>query len=154
MEYLTLKWIHVVSSTVLFGTGIGLAFFFFAAHRMRDLPAIRFATQMVVRGDTFFTLPAGLVQIASGLALVWLLDLQLAEPWLMGALCLFAFAGACWLPVVWLQIKMRDLAAAAQDVEDLPPHYWRMDRAWIVLGGLAFPALLGVFYLMIFRPGF
>lgn len=154
MDYLILKWIHIVSSTVLFGTGIGLAFFFFAAHRRDDLGAIRFATRLVVTGDAIFTAPSGLVQIATGLALSHELGLPLTEPWLLVALILFAFAAACWLPVVWIQVRMRNLAAATPVFEALPSDYWRLHRLWVLLGALAFPALVCVFWLMVAKPAF
>ncbi len=153
MDHLILKWIHIVSSTVLFGTGVGLAFFFFIAHWMRDLGAIRFATRTVVLGDLLFTTPAGIVQIATGLLLANLLGMPLTEPWLFTSLILFVFAGCCWLPVVWIQIKMRNLAAKAESLADLPSIYWRYHKLWVVLGALAFPALLVVFWLMVTKPG-
>ena len=153
MKYLILKWIHILSSTVLFGTGVGLAFFFFSAHRGSDLGAIRFVTSLVVKGDFLFTTPAGLVQIISGLGLIWFLGLSLTEIWLLAALGLFAFAGACWLPVVWIQIRMRDMAMTADAIENLPSRYWRLHAWWVLLGALAFPALVVVFGLMVFRPG-
>ncbi len=152
--YLTLKWIHILSSTVLFGTGVGLAFFFFVAHRIRRLSAIRFATRTVVLGDFLFTAPSGVVQLASGFALVFDLGLDLTKPWLLLSLILFVFAGACWLPVVWIQIKMRDLANNAARLEDLPPNYWFYHKVWVTLGTLAFPALVIVFWLMVTRPDF
>ena len=153
MEYLVLKWIHIVSSTVLFGTGIGLAFFYFAAHQMKDLAAIKFATRMVVLGDLIFTTPAGFVQIISGTLLILQAGWTLDATWLWVALALFAFAGACWLPVVWVQYKMRELASEADELSRLPTIYWRYYRCWVLLGSLAFPALLAVFWLMIAKPG-
>lgn len=154
MDYLVLKWIHILSSTVLFGTGIGLAFYFFVAHRMRNLAYIQFTTRMVVLGDLLFTTPAGIVQILSGLLLINELGYDYSEPWLFWALVLCAFAGICWLPVVWIQIKMRDMAQTASDIESLPAQYWTFDRFWISLGTLAFPALVAVYWLMVAKPTF
>ena len=154
MEYLVLKWIHIVSSTVLFGTGIGLAFFYFAAHRMEDLAAIKFATRIVVLGDFIFTTPSGFIQIISGTLLTWQAGWTLDATWLWIALVLFEFAGACWLPVVWLQIKMHKIARDATDLSQLPVVYWRYFRQWVLLGSLAFPALLAMFLLMIAKPTF
>ena len=153
MDYLVLKWIHIVSSTVLFGTGIGLAFFFFAAHQIKDLAAIKFATRMVVLGDLIFTTPSGVVQIISGALLIMQAGWTLDATWLWIALLLFVFAGACWLPVVWLQLKMHRIASDAARLSELPKAYWRYYRRWVLLGSLAFPALLAVFWLMIAKPG-
>lgn len=154
MDYLVLKWIHILSSTVLFGTGIGLAFYFFAAHRMRNLASIQFTTRMVVLGDMLFTTPAGIVQILSGVLLMNELGYEYSEPWLFWALVLFCFAGICWLPVVWIQIKMRDMAQTVSNLDELARHYWTFDRLWIILGTLAFPALIAVYWLMVAKPTF
>ena len=154
MEYLLLKWVHIVSSTVLFGTGIGLAFFYFWAHQMKDLTAIKFATRMAVLGDLVFTTPAGLVQIVSGVLLIFQTGWTLDATWLQVALVLFLFAGACWLPVVWIQIRMKKLARNAAELAELPADYWRYYRLWILLGVLAFPTLLVVFWLMVAKPGY
>ncbi|MFT6659141.1 DUF2269 family protein [Maritalea sp.] len=154
MDYLILKWVHILSSTVLFGTGIGLAFYFFAAHRMRNLSAIKFTTRMVVLGDLLFTTPSGIVQITSGILLINTLGMDYSEPWLLLALSLFVFAGVCWLPVVWIQVKMRDIAAGVSTFEELPIHYWKLNKLWVFLGTLAFPALVAVFWLMVTKPNF
>lgn len=154
MEYLVLKWIHVISSTVLFGTGVGLAFFYFAAHKMKDLSAIKFATRMVVLGDLIFTTPSGFIQIISGTLLIYQAGWTLDATWLWVAIVLFSFAGVCWLPVVWIQIKMHNMARDAVELSQLPTIYWRYFKQWVLLGSLAFPALLAVFWLMIARPSF
>lgn len=153
MEYLILKWVHILSATVLFGTGLGLAFFLFLANRSKDLASITFALRYVVLGDWLFTAPAGIVQLITGLWLVRVAGYGFGDTWVIWALILFAFAGLCWLPVVILQIRMRDMALNAQrSGHPLPGRYWRMNRWWVILGTLAFPALIVVFYLMVFRP--
>ena len=153
MEYLVLKWIHIISATVLFGTGIGLAFFFFAAHQLKEITAIKFATRMVVIGDLIFTTPAGVVQIISGTLLILQVGWTLDATWLWLALILFVFAGACWLPVVWIQVKMHRMVRNATALSELTTSYWRYYQIWVVLGTLAFPALIAVFWLMIAKPG-
>jgi uncharacterized membrane protein len=153
MDYLLLKWIHIVSSTILFGTGIGSAFFMFMANRRKDVAGIYFATRHVVIADWLFTTPSVIIQLLSGLYLVHLGGYQLTDGWIMWGLALYFFAGACWLPVVWMQIKMRDMAKIAlESGTPLPPRYWKMDRWWITLGSLAFPAIMVVFWLMVAKP--
>ena len=153
MDFLLLKWIHILSSTILFGTGLGTAFYMFMANRRRELAGIHFATRHVVIADWLFTTPAVIVQLLSGVMMVWMLDLEFGSGWIFWALVLYFFAGACWLPVVWMQIKMRDMARhAVEDGEELPPLYWKMDKWWIALGMLAFPAIVMVFWLMVFKP--
>lgn len=154
MLYLTLKWLHVLSATVLFGTGIGSAFWMFTANRSKDLRAIVFACRTVVLADWLFTTPAVIFQPVSGVWLAKLAGYPLSATWLVAAICLYIFAGACWLPVVWIQIRMKRLAEQALvSNADLPPQYWRYDRWWIALGCLAFPAVAAIFWLMVFTPG-
>jgi uncharacterized membrane protein len=153
MEYLIVKWIHVISSTILFGTGIGSAFYMFMANRSKNIASIYFATKNVVIADWLFTTPSVIIQLLSGLYLVHLGGFVLADNWIMWGLALYFFAGACWLPVVWMQIKMRDMAKLALESKtDLPARYWKFDKWWTILGSLAFPAIVVVFWLMVTKP--
>lgn len=150
MDYLLLKWIHIVSATILFGTGIGSAFYMFMANRSKDTTSIYFATRHVVIADWIFTTPAIIVQFLSGLALMHVTGYTLEDAWLLWSIGLYFFAGACWLPVVWMQIRMRDIAKSARQTgEPLPARYWQFDRWWIILGALAFPAVIVIFWLMV-----
>ncbi len=153
MDYQTVKWIHILSSTILFGTGIGTAFFMFMANRSREIAAIVFATKTVVIADFLFTTPAVVIQLLSGLYLIELGGHEMTSKWIIYGLGLYFFAGACWLPVVWMQIKMRDWAMAAfNDQTNLPNKYWKFERYWVFLGALAFPAIIIVFWLMVNKP--
>lgn len=155
MDYLLLKWVHILSSTILFGTGIGTAFYLFMANRRGELAGIRFATRHVVIADWLFTTPAVVVQLATGIAMVLVLDLEFSQGWVFWALVLYFVVGICWLPVVWMQIKMRDMARDAEDNDkELPQQYWVLDKWWIMLGALAFPAVIMIFWLMVFKPEF
>jgi uncharacterized membrane protein len=155
MDFLLLKWIHIISSTILFGTGIGSAFYMFMANRRKELISIHFAVRHVVIADWLFTTPSIIVQLVTGVTMVLLLDLDFTQGWVFWALVLYFFAGACWLPVVWLQLKMRDMVRQAIDHgEELPPRYWVMEKWWIILGSLAFPAIVVIFWLMVFKPDF
>ncbi len=154
MDYLVVKWIHILSSTVLFGTGLGIAFFFWIADRRGDVAQIAATARTVVLADTLFTAPAVIIQFASGLWLVDRLGLPFSVFWIKTALILFFVIGACWLPVVWLQWKMRNLAeACVRDGTPLPPGYHRAMRAWIVLGWPAFVSVMVIFWLMVAKPG-
>lgn len=153
MDYLLLKYIHIVSSTIVFGTGIGSAFYMFMANQRKDVANIYFATRHVVIADWLFTTPAVLVQLISGIFLVKNAGYAFADLWLLLGVSLYLFAVTCWIPVVVMQIKMRDLAKAAlKQKQDLPQEYWQMNKWWIILGSLAFPAIIIVFYLMVFKP--
>lgn len=153
MDYLTLKTIHIISSTVLFGTGMGSAFFLFMANRRKEVAGIAFATRHVVIADWLFTTPSVVIQLVTGLALMHASGVDLTTHWIQLGLVLYFIVGACWLPVVWIQIKMRNLAKQAMDNNsELPKQYWRYDKWWIMLGSVAFPIVLVVFYLMVFKP--
>ena len=153
MDYLTLKWIHILSSTLLMGTGLGIAFFMWMAHLTRDPRSIAATARVVVIADALFTAPAVVVQLVSGLWLAKLLQLPLDTFWIKTALVLFFVTGACWLPVVWLQIRARDLAQhAAATGAPLPLAYMQVMRGWFWLGWPAFISVITIFWLMVHKP--
>lgn len=150
--YLALKWLHILSAAVLFGTGLGTALYMWLAHRTGDARTIAAVFRMGVRVDWVFTGGAGLLQPITGIALLRLAGYDPWAPWLVWSYALYLLAFACWAPVVWLQIKCRDLAATAvRDGTPLPEAYHRAMRAWFVLGWPAFVALLVVYWLMLAR---
>lgn len=152
MSYLLIKWVHIVSSTILFGAGIGSAFYLFMANRRNKIEEICFATRTIVLADYIFTVPAVIIQLVTGLLLVDLGGYKYSDAWIAGGLSLYIFAGLCWLPVIWFQIQMRSMAESAlKNGEPLPKRYWKLNNWWIFLGSLAFPAILVVFYLMVFK---
>jgi uncharacterized membrane protein len=153
MAYLIAKWIHVVSSTLLFGTGLGSAFYMFFTSRTQDARAIAVVVKYVVIADWLFTTPTILLQPVSGLYMVYRAGFPLRSPWLLWSVALFLLAGAAWLPVVWMQIRMRDMAYdAVRREQPLPARYWRFMRWWVALGIMAFVALVVVFFLMVVKP--
>lgn len=151
--YLWFKWAHVLSSTVLFGMGVGIAFFFLRAQRAGDVRVIAALARDVVLADTVFTTTAVIAQPLTGIALARITGMPLTAPWLALSVVLYLLVGCCWIPVVALQMRMRRLAAdAAAAGTPLPAEYARCLRWWL---GLGWPALLGVlaiFYLMVTRP--
>jgi uncharacterized membrane protein len=151
--YLFIKWLHILSATILFGTGIGIAFFKWIADRSGDVRAIRLSSERTVLADWIFTTPAVIAQPLSGLAMAQLAGYPVMTGWLALSLCLYVVAGACWLSVVWLQLRMRSLARAADGAGGaLPALYWVYARCWFWLGVPAFVALLGVYWLMVAKP--
>ncbi|WP_326543702.1 DUF2269 family protein [Pseudorhodoferax sp.] len=151
--YLVVKWLHVLSSVVLVGTGLGSAFYMFFGNRSGSVAAQAVISRLVVRADWWFTTPAAIFQPLSGLWLAHAAGWPLSTPWLLLALLLYAFAGACWLPVVWLQLRMARMAhAAARDGQALPARFDIYRRWWEGLGYPAFAAMLAVFYLMVAKP--
>jgi uncharacterized membrane protein len=152
--YSIVKAIHIVSATILFGTGLGIAFFFFMAHRGgRDLAARLFAARTTVIADFAFTLPAAIVQPLSGVWLMSLSGLRGTETWLIATYCLYIVAGLCWLPVVWIQIRLGAMLRTAAATGAQPPaSYERLFRWWFALGWPAFVGLTIVFFLMVLKP--
>jgi uncharacterized membrane protein len=153
MSYAIAKWIHVVSSTILFGTGVGSAFYLFTAAFSRDAAYVARVAAWVVRADWLFTATTVVLQPLSGWYLVRLAQFPLASRWLAASIALYALAVACWLPVVVLQLRMRDLAAhAAANGAPLPLAFRRCFAAWIALGTVALASFLAIFYLMVAKP--
>ena len=154
MDYLTTKWLHILSATFMFGTGFGTAFYMFVTNRSRNVQAIAVVTRWVARADWWFTTPSVIVQPLSGLWMMHLAGYPLTTHWILWSLWLYGLAGACWLPVVWLQLRMRDMAqdAAARNDTALPARYWRYERWWTLLGFPAFGALVVVYWLMVNKP--
>jgi uncharacterized membrane protein len=151
MDYVAVKWLHVLSSTMLFGTGIGSAFYLLLATLGRNARAVATVSRYVVVTDWVFTATTAVFQPLSGL---WLMHLAggmpMSTPWISWSLALYAFAIACWVPVVWIQLRLRDLSAqAAAANAALPRVYWRFFGWWVGLGCAAFLAFLVIFYLMV-----
>jgi uncharacterized membrane protein len=151
--YIWIKWAHVISSTVLFGMGAGIAFFFLRAHRTRDTGIIAAVSRDVVVADAVFTASAVVLQPVTGVALALLSGYPLTARWLELSIVLYVLVGCCWLPVVWFQIQMRDLAKRAQGQRTaLPAEYYRYFRWWFALGWPGFIGVLVIFYLMVAKP--
>jgi uncharacterized membrane protein len=152
--YLGLKFLHVIGAAVLFGTGLGIAFFLFMADRKEEPASIAATLRTVVAADYIFTATAVVAQPVTGLLLVHLKGYALDQTWIVASLALYVLIGLCWLPVVVIQIRMRDLAeaAVAAKAPALPPSYHRLARIWFWLGWPAFLSVLATFWLMIAKP--
>lgn len=151
--YLLVKWLHILSSTMLFGFGAGTAWYLWNAHLTGDAALIAKVGRMVVKADWIFTGTSGVVQPASGIALIRLAGYSIVEPWLITAYVLYLVAFACWVPVVWLQIRAQRLAQLAADTGTaLGADYRRTMRLWFALGWPAFIGLTIVFWLMVAKP--
>ena len=151
--YFLLKWLHVIGATVLLGTGAGIAFFMLMAHRTGDVRVIAAVARIVVMADYLFTATAVVAQPVTGVLLARITGYSLTEGWIVASVALYLFTGALWLPVVWMQSRMRALAAAAaKSGEGLPEQYHRLFRWWFAFGFPAFAAVLAIFWLMIARP--
>jgi uncharacterized membrane protein len=154
MEYLLVKWVHVLSSTLLFGTGLGSAFYMFFTNRSYDVRAIAVVSRRVVIADWLFTTPTAVIQPATGFYLLHLAGVPLSARWVVWSIALYVLAGACWLPVVWIQIRMANMAShAAKSDGPLPQRFWRYHLIWTLLGIPAFVAFVAIFYLMVVKPG-
>ena len=153
MEYALTKWLHVLSSTVLFGTGIGSAYYFLVATLSRDARNVATVAGYVVTADWLFTATTAVIQPLTGYWMMRVAGIGMEVAWLRWSVWLYVLAIACWLPVVWLQIHLRDLArCAAANREALSAEYWRCFRAWFGLGVAAFVAFVAIFYMMTVKP--
>lgn len=148
-----LRLAHVVGATVLFGTGAGIAFFMLMANRTRDARLIAHVSGTVVIADTLFTATAAILQPITGAWLAHLIGWPLTTGWIALSLVLYVVVGLFWLPVVWIQMQLRDMArVAAARSEPLPERYHRLYRVWFAFGFPAFLSMIGILYLMLIRP--
>ena len=153
MIYFLLKYAHIIGASVLLGTGAGIAFFMLLAHFTGRPAVVAGVARIVVIADFLFTATAVVVQPVTGLALVWYVGYPLGEHWIVLSILLYILTGGFWLPVVWIQMQMRDLAAAAHNAgKPLPPRYHRLFWVWFACGFPAFGAVMAIFWLMIQRP--
>lgn len=151
--YFALKFLHIIGAAVLLGTGAGIAFFMLLAHRTGNPTIVAGVARIVVIADFVFTSTAVIVQPVTGVALAWHAGYSLWEGWIALSIALYLLTGAFWLPVVWIQARMRDLASDADRTGlPLPGAYHRLFRIWFAFGFPAFAAVLGIFWLMIARP--
>ena len=153
MEYFVAKFLHIMGAVVLLGTGAGIAFFMLLAHRTGDVHVIAGVARIVVVADFLFTASAVIAQPLTGIWLVHIAGYELSDSWIVVSIALYLVTGAFWLPVVWMQMRMRDLAVvSASSGHPLPPLYHRLFRWWFAFGFPAFAAVVAIFWLMITRP--
>jgi uncharacterized membrane protein len=153
MLYFVLKYLHVIGAAVLLGTGAGIAFFMLRAHLTGQAAIVAAVGRIVVLADLLFTATAVIAQPLTGLALAHEAGYSLIESWIVLSIILYIVTGAFWLPVVWIQMRMRDLAAAsAAGGKPLPARYYVLFRIWFAFGFPAFGAVMIIFWLMISRP--
>lgn len=152
MEYLILKWVHIISAILLFGTGLGSAFYKLFTDLTRNVPAMRVTNRLVVLADWIFTTPSIIIQPITGIWMLILTGQDMTTLWIVASFGLYLLAGVCWIPVVVLQIRMQKFTDMLHDSKPLPENYWHMQRAWFWLGVPAFFAMVAVVGLMVFKP--
>ncbi len=151
--YLVLKLVHVLRAAILLGTGLGTAFFMYRAAQSGNPFTAHATANSVVMADWIFTTPAVVMQPITGLLLMLELGYGFDSLWFFSVVVLYAVAGGCWIPVVYIQYRLRNLAAKHEASGYLPANFYRLTRTWTILGVVAFSAVLVLFFLMIFRPG-
>jgi uncharacterized membrane protein len=151
-SYLYLKLLHIISATILAGTGIGTAFFMFMAHRSENIHAIAVTARHVVLADWIFTTPAVVIQLITGIWLMKLLGYSFTSPWFFAVILLFIFIGACWIPVVFIQYRLRNLADLQLETGTLKKQFIKLMRYWTILGINAFVAIVIIFWIMVVKP--
>jgi uncharacterized membrane protein len=151
--YLTIKVLHIISSTVLFGTGIGIAFFMYRSKFSNNLQEKYYAAHNTVLADLIFTTPAVIIQPLTGFWLIWRLGYPWNAPWLLASYCLFLLIGCFWLPVVYIQMELKKiLESCFKEKKELPERYHKLFSLWLRLGFPAFLSLIAIFYLMVAKP--
>lgn len=151
-SYLLLKLIHILSAVVITGTGAGIAFFMFMANRSNNPQAVYITAKTVIVGDWVFTTPAVITQVVTGLMLMNKLHYSFTSIWFYWVIGLFVFIGICWLPVLRIQYRLKELAEQSLETNQIHPEFKRLMRVWILLGIPAFLAILIIFWMMVFKP--
>lgn len=153
MTYNILLFLHVIGACVLLGTGAGIAFFMLIANRSQNPTLIAHTAGIVVLADMVFTATAVIAQPITGYLLAREVGWPIFEGWILAALILYVITGLFWLPVVWIQTRLRRLAHEASTTgQPLPPRYHRLYRIWFAFGFPAFAAVLGILWLMLVKP--
>ncbi len=151
--YFVIKYLHVLGAIVILGTGAGIAFFMLMAHLSEDAGFIARTSGVVVVADTFFTLSAVIAQPITGMELMIVSSTSITEHWILASLALYVIAGLFWIPVVFMQVEMRDLArVAAEKGTPLPPRYFSLFRRWFIFGVPGFGSVMAILWLMIAKP--
>lgn len=151
-DYPMMKTLHILSSTFLWGTGVGTAFFMVMAHLKKDVSTIRITTQHVVLADWLFTTPTVILQPLSGVYLMRLMNFPFDSKWFAVVCALYAITVAAWLPVVFLQLKLKKITSSLKQDDALPPEYYRTFYQWVSLGFPAAFAMIGLFLMMVYKP--
>lgn len=151
-SYLLLKLIHILAAVVVTGTGAGIAFFMFMANRSNNSQAIYVTAKHVVLADWLFTTPAVITQLITGILLMNKLGYSFSSTWFYSVAGLFVFIGICWLPVLKIQYRLRDMAEQSQHDKEISAEFKSLMKYWTFLGIPAFSAILVIFYLMVFKP--
>jgi len=151
-NYLLLKYIHVICAMVLAGTGTGIAFFMLMASRTRNIAAIAITARHVILADWIFTTPAVIGQLATGILLMQYLHYSFTSIWFLAVISVFLFIGLCWVPVVFIQYKLKKLAEASEITGKINEDFYLAMKWWVALGIPAFIAILVMLWLMVFKP--
>lgn len=151
--YFVLKFVHIITATFLFGTGVGTAFFMLSAYLSKDIATLKRTTSHVVLADWLFTAPSVILQPITGIALMWILHYPFTSLWFAMVLGLYILTGCCWLPVVYIQYKLRNQVFLLADNAVLPPSYHRLMRWWVGLGIPAFLSVMLLYWLMVSKSG-
>lgn len=151
-SYLILKLIHIISAAVLAGTGIGIAYFMLMASRSGNPQAVAVTARHVVLADWIFTTPAIVIQFITGVWLMKLLHYSFMSPWFVVVISLFVFIGGCWIPVVFIQYRLRNIAESREVDDVLDIRFRRLMALWTTLGIPAFLGIVIMFWLMVFKP--
>jgi len=147
---------HILSAAIVFGTGLGIAFFCWFGYRnslrSRDIGALRLALRLTVIADACFTAPAVVFQALSGVVLMSYLGWPLVSAWSIAVWMLFLLAGACWLPVLYIQGRLSRESKRAASIDALPAWFHAWFKRWFALGIPAFAAVIAIYWLMIAKP--
>ena len=146
----TIRWLHVVSSALMFGVGVGAFWFMTTAVGSGAAAAIAVTTRNAVRAEWVIAVPVSIVQPTTGYLLMRGLGYPLTSTWFWLVAGAYIVAGMAWVYLVKAEYRLRDLAAADAAAG---PDFAAVYARWRALAAMTFAGVLGIFGLMVFRPG-
>ena len=148
-----LELLHILGAMVLFGSGLGIAFFMVAASRSGNVALIAGTARIVVIADIALMATAFVLQPITGLGMAHIAHIHLWQSWIAISLGLYAVIGLLWLPGFWLRLQMREMAATALAAgTPLPERYRQFMRLWYWCGAPGFVAIITILYFMVTQP--
>lgn len=148
MDYLTLKIIHILSATIMIGTGLGSAFYLFVSYKTALFTTVKDVLKIVIIADLIFTTPSVIVQLVTGLMLADRLNLTNTR-WYWVVLSISFLVLVLWLGAVVIQYRLKRIII---DKKSLPALFDKLMSIWFYLGVPSFGLAIFLYYLMIYKP--
>ncbi len=147
MDYFLLKLIHILSATLMIGTGLGSAFYLYLTYKKSAVQTVKEVLNFVILADTIFTTPSVIIQLITGIMLSDLLGLLYTD-WFWLVLAVSVIVLVLWLRAAFIQFKLKKLL---EEENKLSPKFHHLMNIWFILGVPSFGGAIYLYYLMVYR---